>query len=66
MNKQLIDNLVGAVVLDETLLDTVVGGHDCNPPTTTTTTGCLSTRPIVCGGGTTPDFSCMPPGMQCY
>lgn len=65
MNKQLIDSLVGDVVLDETLLETVVGGHDCNPPSTT---GCppSTTRPIQCGGVTTPNFSCMPPGMQCY
>lgn len=63
MNKQLIDSLVGEVVLDETLLETVVGGHDCNP----TATGCpgLTTGPR-CTGTTTPDYSCMPPGMQCY
>lgn len=66
MNKQLIDSLVGEVVLDESLLETVVGGHDCDPQPTT---GCppSTSRPIQCGGGvTTPDFSCMPPGMQCY
>ncbi len=63
MNKQMIDSLVGEIVLDESLLDTVVGGHDCNP---VTSSGCPNTRPLVCGGGTTPDFSCMPPGMQCY
>lgn len=63
MNKQLIDSLVGAVVLDETLLETVVGGHTCP----TTSSGCTpGTGPLQCGGGTTPEYSCMPPGMQCY
>lgn len=65
MNEEKINQLVGAVDLDESLLGEVVGGQSCPPAPTSAAAGCSTYTQVGCDFGTTPDWSCVPPGMVC-